>query len=48
MSTKPLELFWIGGSSFSWRVTPTLEAKSIAYRTRLLQVSQSESSDADT
>lgn len=39
---KPMELFWIAGSPFSWRVMLALEAKSIAYLPRLLQTSQGE------
>lgn len=42
MSPKPMELFWIAGSPFSWRVMLTLEAKRIAYTPRLLQTSQGE------
>jgi glutathione S-transferase len=42
MASKPLELFWIAGSPFSWRVMLTLEAKEILYTPRLLQASQGE------
>jgi glutathione S-transferase len=47
MSSKPMELFWIAGSPFSWRVMLTLEAKSIAYTPRLLQASQREHKQPD-
>src|SRR5258708_6510167 len=40
MASKPLELFWIAGSPFSWRVMLTLETKQIPYIPRLLQASQ--------
>src|SRR6266851_4069227 len=42
MTSNSLELFWIAGSPFSWRVMLTLEAKEIAYTRRLLQASLSE------
>ncbi len=47
MSSKPLELSWIAGSPFSWRVMLTLEAKSIAYTPRLLQASRREHKQPD-
>jgi glutathione S-transferase len=47
MSSKPMELFWIAGSPFSWRVMLALEAKSIAYTPRLLQASQREHKQPD-
>jgi glutathione S-transferase len=40
MSSSPLELFWISGSPFSWRVMLTLEAKQIPYTAHLLQGSR--------
>lgn len=36
---KSLELYWIAGTPYSWRVMLTLEAKHIAYTPRLLQAS---------
>ena len=47
MNSKPMELFWIAGSPFSWRVMLALEAKCIAYTPRLLQASQSEHKQPD-
>jgi glutathione S-transferase len=40
MTPPPLELFWIAGSPFAWRVMLTLEAKQIPYTPILLQGSQ--------
>ena len=40
MTSPPLELFWIAGSPFAWRVMLTLEAKQIPYTPILLQGSQ--------
>jgi glutathione S-transferase len=40
MSLNPLELFWISGSPFSWRVMLTLEAKQIPYSAHLLQAAR--------
>jgi glutathione S-transferase len=42
MSSRPLELFWISGSPYSWRVMLQLEVKQIPYAPRLLQASQGE------
>ena len=35
-----LEVFWISGSPFSWRVLLTLEVKRLSYTSRLLEVSK--------
>jgi glutathione S-transferase len=42
MTSAPIELFWITGSPFSWRVLLAFEAKKIAYTSRLLQASKGE------
>ena len=42
MTSNMLELFWISGSPFSWRVMLMMEAKEIPYTPRLLQASQGE------
>ena len=47
MTSTSLELFWIAGSPFSWRVMLTLEAKQIPYTPRLLQASQGEHKKPD-
>jgi glutathione S-transferase len=47
MTSTPLELFWISGSPFAWRVMLTLEAKQIPYTPRLLQASQGEHKKPD-
>jgi glutathione S-transferase len=47
MATTPIELFWISGSPFSWRVMLTLEAKQIPYTSRLLQASKGEHKNPD-
>ena len=40
MTSAPMELFWISGSPFSWRVMLTLEIKEIPYTSRLLEASK--------
>jgi glutathione S-transferase len=42
MTSVPLELFWISGSPYSWRVMLTLELKQIPYTARLLEASKGE------
>jgi glutathione S-transferase len=42
MSSNVLEVFWFSGSPYVWRVMLTLEAKEIAYTSRLLQASLGE------
>ena len=40
--TGPVEIYWISGSPFSWRVLLTAEVKGIPYEGKLLQVSKGE------
>lgn len=42
MTSAPLELYWISGSPYSWRVMLTLELKQIPYTARLLEASKGE------
>jgi glutathione S-transferase len=42
-----LEVFWISGSPYSWRVLLALEAKRLAYRSSLLQASRGEHRSAE-
>lgn len=37
-----LEIYWISGSPYSWRVLLTLEIKQLTYRSRLLEASKQE------
>lgn len=37
-----LEIFWVSGSPFSWRVLLTLEVKRLGYNSRLLEASKGE------
>jgi glutathione S-transferase len=42
-STPPLiEVYWVSGSPYSWRVLLALEAKRVPYRSRLLEASKGE------
>jgi glutathione S-transferase len=47
MNANPVELFWISGSPFSWRVLLTFEAKRIPYTSRLLEASRGEHKKPD-
>lgn len=47
MNSNSLELYWISGSPYAWRVMLTLEAKHIGYNARLLQGSRSEHKQPD-
>src|SRR5215472_10687278 len=40
--TSPVEIYWISGSPFSWRVLLTAEVKSIPYEGKLLEASKGE------
>jgi len=44
MTSRPsqLEVFWVSGSPYSWRVLLTLEVKKLAYTSRLLEASKGE------
>ncbi|MCR4301167.1 MAG: glutathione S-transferase family protein [Sulfuricaulis sp.] len=44
MATRPteLEIFWISGSPYSWRVLLALEIKQLKYRSHLLEASKEE------
>lgn len=37
---KPIEVFWISGSPYAWRVLLTLEFKQLGYESRLLEASK--------
>ena len=40
--TSPVEIYWISGSPFSWRVLLTAEVKGIPYEGKLLEASKGE------
>lgn len=42
-----LEVFWISGSPYSWRVLLTLEIKQLKYRSRLIEASKEEHKKAE-
>lgn len=41
-STPPVEIYWISGSPFAWRVLLTAEVKGIPYEGKLLEASKGE------
>src|ERR1700730_11537843 len=41
-STSPVEIYWISGSPFAWRVLLTAEVKGIPYEGKLLEASKGE------
>jgi glutathione S-transferase len=40
--TSPVEIYWISGSPFAWRVLLTAEVKGIPYEGKLLEASKGE------
>lgn len=43
---EDIEVYWISGSPFAWRVLLTLELKAVHYRSRLLEASKGEHKSA--
>jgi hypothetical protein len=45
---SPLEIYWISGSPFAWRVLLTAEVKGIPYEGKLLDASKGELKNSDS